>query len=327
MKGVDLNLLIIFDAIMVECSIGGAADRLGMTQPAVSNAVARMRQVWNDPLFVKDGRGISPTARAQSLWSEIRSPLGQLKEAVAPGAFDPATSARRFRVAMSDIMVDLLWPPMRQLVERDAPGIDLHAVPYMPMSASQLLADATADLVIAPLDQFRTSDRREVMLRRDYVCAMRRGHPLSGRPLTLESYLAADHLMVSLSGDPTSFVDETLQRQGLRRRVAMTVNHFAAVPRLLKRTNLIALTVNTLIAEDVLAGHLVVTTPPLALDTAEISIGWHPRHDRDAGVCWLRHHLVRLAQSQWKRFSPYCTLCPDAVKGAGPDPDDPLAVA
>lgn len=327
MKGVDLNLLIIFDAIMVESSIGGAADRLGMTQPAVSNAVCRMRQVWNDPLFVKDGRGICPTARAQSLWAQIRSPLVELKEAVAPRDFDPSTSHRRFRVAMSDIMVDLVWPPMRQLVEREAPGIDLHAVPYMPMSAGQLLDDAAADMVIAPLDQFRPGDRYEVMLRREYVCAMRRGHPLASKPLTLESYLAADHLMVSLSGDPTSFVDETLARQGLRRRVAVTVNHFAAVPRLLKRTNLIALTVNTLIAEDVLAGHLVVTQPPLTLDTAEIAIGWHPRHDRDAGVSWMRHHLKSLAQAQWKKFSPYCALCPDAVKGVGPEPGDPLAVA
>ena len=323
MKGVDLNLLIIFDAIMVENAISGAAERLGMTQPAVSNAVGRMRQVWNDPLFVKDGRGIRPTARALSLWDQIHGALDQLKVAVDPPEFNPATCARRFRVATTDIMVDLVWPVMRQLIEREAPNIELHAVPYRPDTAGDLLANAEADLVITVLDEFSGNERSEVILQREYVIAMRSGHPLANEPLTLEHYLAADHLVVSLSGDPRSFVDDLLQQQGLSRRVAMTVNHFSALPRMLNRTNLIAMTVNTVIAEDVLAGKLVVKAPPFKVDSADIAIGWHPRNDSDPGVAWLRHHLVRLARAQWKRFSPYCSAC----RGQGDGADNAAAVA
>ena len=118
MRPQELNLLVVFDAIMTERSITRAADRLSMTQPAVSNAVGRMRVAWKDELFVKDGRNIQPTLHAQNLWSQIREPLSALSEAMNPTAFVPSSAKRTFRIALTDIAVDMIWGQMRKIIEK-----------------------------------------------------------------------------------------------------------------------------------------------------------------------------------------------------------------
>ncbi len=316
MRNIDLNLLTIFDAVMTESSISGAAERLSMTQPAVSNAVARMRQIWNDPLFVKDGRGIKPTTFALNLWEQTSGPLVQIRDAVNPREFNPTTARRRFRVACADIMVDLVWLPMRHLIEREAPNIDLHAVPYSRLNAYSILPNAEADLVIGVLDDMRGSDRKELLFNGEYLCAMRRDHPLAGKKLTLEQYLKADHLLVTLSGDPEGFVDTALSQMGKSRRVAMTVNHFAAVPALLLGSDLIAVVANTVVAKEALAGLVHVTVPPLELPTTQVAVAWHARHDRDPGVHWLKENLVRFAREEWRKYRPVCCIKTRAANAA-----------
>lgn len=308
MKNIDLNLLVIFDAIMTESSISGAAERLSMTQPAVSNAVSRMRVVWNDPLFTKDGRGIKPTAYAFNLWKQTNAALVQIRGALNPAEFDPATARRRFRIACADIMVDLVWPPMRRLIETEAPYIDLHAVPYSPLNSQSLLADADADLVIGVIDDLRASDRKELLFQGEFVCAMRKDHPLAGQELTLERYLEADHLLVSLSGDAVGFVDDVLVQMGQSRRVAVTVNHFASVPMMLMGSDLITVVSNTVVAKEALAGNLFITAPPFTIPTTQVSLGWHPRHDRDPGIRWLRENVARFAKQEWAKYRPACCL-------------------
>ncbi|ARU56446.1 MAG: LysR family transcriptional regulator [Pseudomonadales bacterium] len=314
MKNVDLNLLIIFDAIMTENSISSAAERLSMTQPAVSNAVARMRQVWNNPLFIKEGRGIKPTQFALNLWQQINSPLTQIRDAVDPKSFDPATARRRFRVACADIMVDLVWLPMRKLIEREAPNIDLHAIPYSRLNSQTLLANAEAEMVIGVKDDLRPSDRSELLFRGEYVCAMRKDHPLASEELTLERYLEADHLLVSLSGDPSGFVDEALSLIGKKRRVAMTVNHFASVPQMLLGTDLICVIANTVVAKAALAGELHITAPPVSFPPTQVAVGWHPRDDQDPGIIWLRENITRFARQEWERCGPACCLQSNMAK-------------
>ncbi|MBL4631948.1 MAG: LysR family transcriptional regulator, partial [Paraglaciecola sp.] len=138
----------VFDAIMTERSITRAAHRLSMTQPAVSNAVSRMRLVWKDELFVKDGRNIQPTLYAQNLWDKVREPLLSLTEAVTPKSFDPATVKRTFRVAVPDIVVDMAWAELRSTIEKEAPGVNIHAIPYTIVNTDQVLEDAEVDMVI-----------------------------------------------------------------------------------------------------------------------------------------------------------------------------------
>ena len=132
MKTQELQLLYIFDAIMTERSVTRAADRLAMTQPAVSNAISRMRQIWNDPLFVRKGRNIEPTSYALSLWDQVGDPMFALTNAVSATQFDPASARRTFRIAVTDVIVEMIWRQLIDLLEREAPGVDVHAVPYTP---------------------------------------------------------------------------------------------------------------------------------------------------------------------------------------------------
>ena len=147
MANTDLNLMVIFDAIMHEQSITAAADRLAMTQPAVSNAVSRMRNVWKDPLFVKHGRGIRPTPYANKLWQEISTPLESIRIATDKKKFIPAQLKRTFRIAVTDWMADLFWLPLRQLIEQEAPLVNIHAVPYT-VNGEGLLINADVDIVL-----------------------------------------------------------------------------------------------------------------------------------------------------------------------------------
>lgn len=148
MRPHELKLLVIFDVIMTENSITQAAEQLSMTQPAVSNAVARMRALWKDELFVPDGRKIQPTSYAKNLWEKIRGSLHNLNKAVEPEDFSPKTAQRTFRIALPDIALDALWLDMRLLFEQEAQGLNLHAVPYAINCTKQLLDDADVDLVI-----------------------------------------------------------------------------------------------------------------------------------------------------------------------------------
>jgi len=147
MRTQELQLLYIFDAIMTERSITRAAERLAMTQPAVSNAVSRMRQIWNDPLFVRKGRNIEPTSYALSLWDQVSEPMYTLTNAVSATQFDPASSKRTFRIAVTDVITEMIWRQLIQLLEQEAPGVDLHAVPYTMerTSARHLLVSMSGD--------------------------------------------------------------------------------------------------------------------------------------------------------------------------------------
>src|SRR5699024_7480222 len=203
MKKIDLNLLVVFDAIMREGSMTRAAEQLAMTQPAVSNAVSRMRVAWNDPLFVKHGRGIMPTPHAQMMWDQVPMHLDDLRDMANPEPFDAARARRTFRISTDDLSAGVLWRALRRVTEQSAPGIDFHAVPNTKASINELLVNAEVDLAISG-DPSRPSNghiRERALLDTYYVCAMHANHPLASKPLTLESFAAADHLMVSFSGD------------------------------------------------------------------------------------------------------------------------------
>lgn len=294
MKDVDLNLLTMFDAIMNEQSISRAATRLAMTQPAVSNALARMRVTYNDPLFVKAGRGVKATPKAEQLWQEIHSPLQALRRAVQPPNFLPTETHRRFRLATTDLMTMILWPRLRRVVEQEAPGIDILAVPHTTRFTEKLLSNGEADLVFGVFENLAGEFRSQPLFANDYTCAMRKSHALSHGPLTMARYLAADHLLVSLSGDPIGMVDKILEEQGLKRRVAMTVNQFLSVPALLTQSELLCIAPRIAVTKCPLVEDLHLTAPPFDLPSSVISMVWHARADRDPGHIWLRDSIARI---------------------------------
>ncbi|MBK1886604.1 LysR family transcriptional regulator [Marinobacter sp. DY40_1A1] len=298
MRTQELQLLYIFDAIMTERSITRAAERLAMTQPAVSNAVSRMRQIWNDPLFVRKGRNIEPTSYALSLWDQVSEPMYTLTNAVSATQFDPASSKRTFRIAVTDVITEMIWRQLIQLLEQEAPGVDLHAVPYTMERTHQDLREAHVDLAIGMLSHHDHSLRSTWLLESGYALAMRDDHPLAGRPITLEEFTSARHLLVSISGDAHGFVDSYLDQKGLGRRIAATVNHFSIVPQLLRESDLIA-AVPQLITQDCgFLDGLWLGELPFPVDPTSLYLIWHNRHDRDPGIVWLRGHLETLMQAR-----------------------------
>lgn len=303
MKNQELTLLYIFDAIMTEGSITRAAERLSMTQPAVSNAVSRMRHAWKDPVFVKKGRKIEPTSFALSLWDQVRSPMHELSQAVTTSNFDPATSRRKFRIALSDLILDMLWPPLVSRLENEAPGIDLHAVPYTVEGAHLQLREAGVDLAIGMLQEHDHSLRSTWLLDSGYVLAMREDHPLAGRPVTLEEFLDARHLLISLSGDTHGPIDSVLDRMGLSRRVAVTVNQYPTIPELLRSSDMITALPDGMVQDAQFREGLWLTRLPLDVDPINLYLIWHARHDRDPGLIWMRSLVEFLIREKWQDFT------------------------
>jgi len=320
MRPHDLNLLMIFDAIMTEGAITRAADRLSMTQPAVSNALSRMRTAWKDELFVKDGRGIQPTSFAKNLWSQIQDPLTHLEDAVNPSEFNPATAKRTFRISATDSLVAMVWGPLRKVIENEAPGINIHAIPSYDMETDKILKDAEAELTFSKYQQPDAVIRTEHVLDPSWVVVMRPDHPLAKAQLTLEDFVAADHLLVSVTGDVTGPTDQVLANMGLKRRIAMSVNQFYNATPLLKESNLICVAPSLVVEKEIFSGELAVFETPIEIISSPLSINWHKRQDLDPGLQWLRKLVVKFIRERAERheilLSQCCrkAYCADTVK-------------
>ncbi|CAM2146111.1 LysR family transcriptional regulator, mexEF-oprN operon transcriptional activator [Pararobbsia alpina] len=299
MKDVDLNLISIFDAIMTEGSVTKAADRLAMTQSAVSNAIARMRVVWQDPLFARVGRGIKPTAKAQALWREIRQPLSDIRTAASPVQFDPATSTHAFRIAVTDYISNAIWPELCKYIGKHAPGIRIHAVPYTSQDTGPRLRNNDVDLCIGGLEHMGEEIRLQRLFTEPWVCAMRLDHPLAKAPITQAAFLRSDHLLVSLSGNPVGVADAALERMGKRRRVAMTLNNFSGVPSLLLASDLICMLPAGVVRTHALRRKIHVCDVPLRLASFECQMAWHTRNERDPAHRWMRALIIETCDRIW----------------------------
>ena len=294
MRPHELKLLVIFDVIMTEKSMTLAAERLSMTQPAVSNAVSRMRVLWKDKLFVPDGRRIQPTTYANNLWGKVRDSLHNINQAIKPEEFEAINAKRTFRVALPDIALDALWLSLRKLFEKEAPGLNLHAVPYTIAQTKPMLDSAEVDLVIGQSNRSLENICIEHLFDTSYVCVMRKDHPLTKRCLTVEEFSLAEHLLVSLSGDISSPTDQALQQLGLTRRVAFTVNSFSSAVPIIKESDLIAILPTDLIHNYLANGELAIAHPPLDIPQSSISMLWHTRQSADVGLIWLRKHIKQI---------------------------------
>ncbi len=289
----DLNLLVIFDAIMRENSITAAAQQLAMTQPSVSNAVSRMRHNWKDPLFVKDGRGMKPTPYAMALWGQISGSLNNISEAVKPSQFVPTHAKRHFRIGCTDGMTALFWPQLRKRIEQQAPGVGIYSIPYQTDGESLLLA-AQADLVI----DCKPCDNKQIrslpIFDQNFICIMGCDNPLATKDLTLDSFLQAKHLLISYSGDPSGTVDKKLEESGKSRHIAMTVNSFSGAVDLIKESDLICVMPYSIAAKAICAGEVSAKQLPLKLAPISISLAWHCRKDQDTGLDWLKEQLISI---------------------------------
>ncbi len=303
MRPHELKLFVIFDAIMVENSITRAAKQLSMTQPAVSNAVSRMRIQWNDELFIPEGRGIKPTTYALNLWAKTRDSLHSLSQAIQPSDFLPNMAKRTFRVALPDIMVDMLWLEMRLLFEQEAPGLNLYAVPYMIAATQNLLENADVDLVIGQSNRSLENICTDHLFDTSYVCVMRKNHPLTKTELNIDQFAAADHLLVSLSGDIANPTDQALHQLGLTRRIAYTVNQFSCAIPIIIGSDLIAVLPTDLIYKYLDNDNISIFRTPLDIPHTSISMLWHKRQNADEGLIWLRKHIKAIAVERRNHYT------------------------
>ena len=293
-QDVDLNLLRVFDTVLSERGVTPAAARLGLTQPAVSNALARLRGVFGDPLFVRTTGGMDATPFARQLAEQVRQALALLESALAHGpGFEPATSARAFRFYMSDLGQIEFLPPLVERVQRSAPGVRLEAVGLEVEDIGVALAAGTLDLAVGFLPGLGPPLQRRALFRDPYVCLMRTGHPAIDKKLTRKKFLAASHALVSYRGGHR-VIEEALERAGLARRIALRVPHFTVVPMILERSDLI-LTLPARVARVFERhGSLKSLPPPVPIPPAEVAVHWHERFEGDPGNRWLRDLMIEL---------------------------------
>ncbi len=282
---------------MAEGSLTRAAATLAMTQPAVSHALRRLRETLGDELFVRSAHGMKPTARAQALWPQVRSALATLRQALAPGSFDPAQDAAQFRLAMADATAALLAPPLVDAIERAGAQVNLRMLPLTTRDPRRLLEAGEADLAVGFFPEVLAAvvaEGHDSLLRHArlydsrYVCVMRRGHPLARTALTLDTYCAAHHLLVSFSGRPYGLVDQALAALGRQRRIVLTVNQFFTAGRVVARSDLLTVLPDGFVAATGQGDELVTRELPLALAPVNVEMVWHLRQDGDAAHRWLR---------------------------------------
>lgn len=297
----DLNLLRVFDAVMTEQNLTRAANRLAMTQPAVSNAVKRLREALGDELLIRTAHGVKPTARADSLWPAVRRALAELEEAVAPRSFELAKAHATFRMAMADATAALLLPRLVRLIENEAPGIDIRMVPLTTREPRPLLLRGDIDLaigffpgVVAQMQgATETPIRHERLYSGQYVCVMRNDHPLAKEAtLTVDAYCQADHLLVSFSGRARGLVDDALLSLNRERRILLTVNQFFTAGKVVAASDLLMVLPRHLIAATGMTTALIAKELPFTMPDVHIDMLWHERDARSPGHRWLREQLV-----------------------------------
>ena len=230
-RTLDLNLLRVFDVVMAERHLTRAAERLSLTQPAVSNALNRPKESIGEDLLTRASTGVVPTPRAEALWPEVRSALGHLRAALAPGEFNPKADAASFRIAMSEAAASTLMPHLVMQIEATQALANLRLLPLITRDPTKLLERGEADLAVghfpetvAALSVDGATLRYRHLHETGFVCVMRQGHPLAAVPLTLDAYCAAHHLLVSVSGRPNGRADQALAALGRERQVVLTVN-------------------------------------------------------------------------------------------------------
>lgn len=285
---IDLNLLVVFDAVMAELNVTRAADKLSMTQPAVSKALNRLRRAFNDDLFIKIPSGVKPTPKAIEIWTPVRNGLADIRQVTQPSVFEPATSSTTFTIALNDYIASLFSVPLVQQLSKEAPHINLRFIPSTNIDAPDLLEQSEIDLAIGALSASKPRLQTQTLFTDHYVCGMRKRHPLAKRKLTLDQFVRADHLLITLTGEPTGFVDRILREQGLQRRIALTVNQFALAPAILADSNLIAAINYRSVKHSPFAKSLHLVELPLDHDPIHVRMMWHDRKQRDAAHGWLR---------------------------------------
>jgi len=285
----DLSLLVVFNQLLVERRVSKAAENLGVSQPAVSNSLAKLRKLFGDELFLRTPKGMEPTPYADQLAESVSYALAMIHSGVNQrSSFEPSEAQRSFTIGMTDIGEIYFLPALMERLHRDAPGVTLSTVRNTAINLKDELESGKVDLAIGLLPQLKAGFFQRRLFTQSYVCLMRRGHRLDKRKLSLAEFSAAEHLVVVSAGTGHGKVDELLLRSGVERRVRLTVPHYVSVGHILRGSDLIA-TVPERLADRLLEPFGLVKLPhPAKLPDVAINVFWHAKYHRAPANRWLR---------------------------------------
>ncbi|MGR9212454.1 LysR family transcriptional regulator [Rhizobium leguminosarum] len=304
LPAVDLNLLVAFDAIMAERSVTRAGARIGRTQPAMSAALARLRQLFQDELFVRSPSGLEPTPRALDLAEPIGKSLRHAQEALAfGGVFDPRSSSASFRLGLSEHPAFVLLPKLLAVIRQAAPNISIDVKGFIAREKAVEMLDA-GEVDAAVGVPVSTSPRilSRLLFEESFVSIVRADHPAAARGLDLDTFVALDHLLVSPEGDRYGHVDRKLSELGLRRRLGLTLPQMYAAPAIVAETDLVATLMRGIVDVSDSRARLSIHKPPIELLPVSFALSWHRRNDSHVGQQWFRELIGSVAAKKQDRL-------------------------
>ncbi len=296
LHGIDLNLLVAFDALMAERSVTKAGVRIGRTQPAMSAALSRLRALLKDELFIRGPNGLQPTARALDLSEPLGRALAEIQRTLDfTQDFEPSVSTVTFTLGLSDHPTFVLLPRLIEALNRLAPNVSLRVRHFSARDDAITMLDAgEADVVIGvpatPTGRILTAP----LFEERFVSIVRRGHPAADRPLDLEAFLDLPHLLVSPENDRFGHVDVVLAKRGLARHLALTLPNMYAAPLLIARSGMIATVMGGVVEASGHAPDLAILEPPIELAPVPFILHWHRRNDLHPAQRWLRECITGL---------------------------------
>jgi len=289
LKDIDLNLLVVFQQMYQARHVSQVARALGVSQPTVSNALARLRRTFGDELFVRTAQGMQPTPHAQRIYEPVAQALASVTEALnQQERFDPATSDRRFVIAMTDVGEIHFMPALVAHCMQVAPGVGISSVRASAVNWQEHMETGQIDLTIGAFTDVAQSLFHRRLFSQQYLTMFRRGHRFEGRKIAMKEFLSAQHLFVTSRESPYDQINARLEKAGIARSVHFHVPHFTAVPYIVSSTDMVV-TVPARLAEQACGPFgLATIQPPLRLPALHTSVFWHRRYTLDSGNQWLR---------------------------------------
>ncbi len=317
----DLNLLRVFAMLMIEGNVTRAAEKLCLTQSAVSNALNRLRNTIDDPLFERTMHGIKPSAVARDLWQRLAPHYRAIEQELNPNAIDPAQLEGSFSVSMSDYTCARVMPRLGLYLQTHAMGVHIHTAPYSPLNLDHQLEREGIDLALGTnLDATRQSNdlRTQALWPIHFTCFMRRGHPLAAGAFSLDRFLNARHVDVMLPGMTSALYDTLLAEHGHRRNLIITLNHYNDVLSLIAGSDYLGVLPSDLSDLSSESANLTTREPPIALPTRYLAMTWHQRDDVRPAHVWLRKTIEELfdsalGASQLPMVAPVTRVGPGAL--------------
>ena len=288
-KSVDLNLLLVFDALMRERSVSRGGEALGLSQPAASYALAKLRRMFDDPLFIRTPRGISPTPRAEMLSMPVRDVLEQINTQIMPAiSFSPQFGVRTFTLCMSDISEMFFLPPLVRKLRETAPGCAIVALSRPLSQAQEALESGEADIALGYFPDFPTGFFQQRLFGEELVCVVRSKHPLKGARISLDQFAAASHLTIRTSGRQGQVYEKVEALISRKCRVAVSISHRLAIASIVQESDLVSVVPLSFAKVIVQSGKLRVMKLPREFGRFDIMQHWHRRAHRDPANAWLR---------------------------------------